>query len=82
MSRHRQNYFNSVVPEPRLSRLQLICIFAVIAAVYAGLSTLDYREAREAECSRKSNYKYQFTYDPSTDLCTKELRNHGTTQKN
>ena len=81
MSRHRQNYFDRHIPEPRLSRLQLICIFVVIAFVYAGLSTLDYREAREVECSRKTNYKYQVTYDPSTDICTKELKN-GTTQKN
>ena len=81
MSRHRQNYFDRHIPEPRISNWQLAAYFAVILAVYAALSTLDYRDARKDECERKSNIKYQFTYDPSTDLCTKELRN-GTTQKN
>lgn len=81
MSRHRQNYFDQVVPEPRVSRLQLALYLIVILGVYGGLSTLDYRDARMEECHRKSSVKYQFTYQPETDLCIKELRN-GTTQKN
>ena len=80
MSRYRQNYFVSKLPEPRLSRWQLGAILLTLIVTYSALSTLDYREARSEECARKSNWQYQVTYNPTTDACVMELKN-GTAKK-
>lgn len=63
------------------SRTLCAIYFLAIAAMWLMLSTSDYADARQAECSARSNRKLNVTWDEKSDTCKKETRN-GTTSQN
>ena len=64
----------------RPKRWQVIGYLIAIAVMWAMLSNADYTDARQRECSHRSNAKYLVTWDSNSDTCKKEPRNGTTTQ--